>query len=103
MLLNFELSPGCLNSAKSLGRSASTSVAAIDAGRPCSTLTRLCMKDQPYFHFSLSEYVSPLNCVRRPPKSVPRLNRPSIEIRALVPPVHAILNSHFHSQTQISV
>lgn len=41
MLLNFELSPGCLNSAKSFGKSASTSVAAIDAGRPCKTLTRL--------------------------------------------------------------
>lgn len=41
MLLNFELSPDCLNSAKSFGKSASTSVAAIDAGRPCRTLTRL--------------------------------------------------------------
>lgn len=44
MLLNFELSPDCLNSAKSFGKSASTSVAAIDAGRPCKTLTRLRMK-----------------------------------------------------------
>lgn len=50
MLLNFELSPGCLNSAKSFGKSASTSVAAIDAGRPCKTLTRLRMKRSAKVH-----------------------------------------------------
>lgn len=37
MLPNFDV----LNSGRSFGSSASTSVGAIDAGRPCRTLTRL--------------------------------------------------------------
>lgn len=41
ILPKFEMFPCCLNSGKSFGKSASTSVAAIDAGRPCRTLTRL--------------------------------------------------------------